>query len=995
MKLQFALVAVLVVQTASVDVFHLLAQPASVTVEVGKPFNLTCVAPNGENTFQWFHEESIPNGVMATPYTGAGNGLSAVLSIPAAEQADGGFYQCRVTSGDNIIYSDVATVSLHYFSTITAQVKAVSVNSAAGAVRTTLPCNIPSSVSSPAAKVHWYKDNILVEKINAFVVHANTLLKVESLPSISITDNSLVLFNIKKEMAGQYRCEAEVTSDHISVKKQTVMTYNLTVSKEFGDVNYSSTTLLVNGGSVTAGETVTLCCGTVGYLNGEVPTYTWFTSSEGGGSVQITTGLSDFGRTLAVTTTSSQSYSCRSCLGDSCQSSAVTASVTPAATKIKFTAVPADYYLHEDGVTQGAISLTCTTNLGEGNWIKNGVSVSFPIDQPNPANSGIYQCYVKNSDSWLMKSTQVLVTEKLSVSATAPSELNTTTKGSVSCTVGGYPAPEVTIFKTDLNKDDTNMVACAVDKADKTNCIERSGNSYSVEIDHSDLESSGTYTCKVHHKYRLSDGSAVEKADEKSAPVAIVSPVDVYSLTTTTGELQYGSEATFTCSVRGGRAPYKVEMKFGSTLVYVFSNNDNEQSQGDGKCVGDYVKTCFGKVSSVNYNHEGELSCTGYNVAGNLTTFSDSESLTTTVSRSTFVQVSGDFFPLNNADLILTCTHYERPLSFDHTDVTWYQDGKSIVPDSTVFSVKNGLGVYQGKVVAVFKDVTATTEGLYKCISEGVESAEVNVYVGEGFAPSSPLMTVPDGQVGVPMDMMCVSEGYPPPTIEWIIYTNQTVGNVTEVVKEKTKTTSKINWIPKYEASMKIFCKATNVNGTTTSNTVLRVLMAAAVKGKKDSEQAAIIAASVIGGIILLMCIFFLVVGICKHRRATKHDQSADSTVIENKDAAADKENPYASVFTLQKYNFKGNLKLKNPFTLPRSEPEQEDKPDKSQYAEIIGEVKNKENIDQDLDYDEKRSSDEIIINPTIVGPASEKTISVSSSGTGSLVESKHDDDKV
>ena len=32
-------------------------------------------------------------------------------------------------------------------------------------------------------------------------------------------------------MAGQYRCEAEVTSDHISVKKQTVMTYNLTVSK--------------------------------------------------------------------------------------------------------------------------------------------------------------------------------------------------------------------------------------------------------------------------------------------------------------------------------------------------------------------------------------------------------------------------------------------------------------------------------------------------------------------------------------------------------------------------------------------------------------------------------------------------------------------------------------------------------------------------------------------------------------------------------------------
>ena len=31
-----------------------------------------------------------------------------------------------------------------------------------------------------------------MEKANAFVVHANTLLKVESLPSLAITDNSLV-----------------------------------------------------------------------------------------------------------------------------------------------------------------------------------------------------------------------------------------------------------------------------------------------------------------------------------------------------------------------------------------------------------------------------------------------------------------------------------------------------------------------------------------------------------------------------------------------------------------------------------------------------------------------------------------------------------------------------------------------------------------------------------------------------------------------------------
>ena len=37
----------------------------------------------------------------------------------------------------------------------------------------------------------------------------------------------------------------------------------------------------------------------------------------------------------------------------------------------------------------------------------------------------------------------------------------------------------------------------------------------------------------------------------------------------------------------------------------------------------------------------------------------------------------------------------------------------------------------QGKVVAVFKHVTATTEGSYTCTSEGVSSKGVKVYVGE------------------------------------------------------------------------------------------------------------------------------------------------------------------------------------------------------------------------------------------------------------------------
>ena len=72
------------------------------------------------------------------------------------------------------------------------------------------------------------------------------------------------------------------------------------------------------------------------------------------------------------------------------------------------------------------------------------------------------------------------------------------------------------------------------------------------------------------------------------------------------------------------------------------------------------------------YSHEGRLTCTGYNVASNFTTTTDSMSLDTTVLRTPDIQVTGDFFPLVSADLRLTCVHHEKPLSFDHMDVSWY-----------------------------------------------------------------------------------------------------------------------------------------------------------------------------------------------------------------------------------------------------------------------------------------------------------------------------------
>ena len=55
-------------------------------------------------------------------------------------------------------------------------------------------------------------------------------------------------------------------------------------------------------------------------------------------------------------------------------------------------------------------------DLFQGNWLKDGASVTFPIEKPKSSDSGIYQCYVKSSDSWVGKSTQILVTRMYSIS---------------------------------------------------------------------------------------------------------------------------------------------------------------------------------------------------------------------------------------------------------------------------------------------------------------------------------------------------------------------------------------------------------------------------------------------------------------------------------------------------------------------------------------------------------------------------------------------------
>ena len=100
----------------SIPFITIYSPSSSVQVELMEPFKIVICYPlrvlrfindiNGSLKHPHFR-------VMSTPYTGSGDPHSAILTVSAAEKTHGGFYQCRVISGDHIIYSDVAAVTVH------------------------------------------------------------------------------------------------------------------------------------------------------------------------------------------------------------------------------------------------------------------------------------------------------------------------------------------------------------------------------------------------------------------------------------------------------------------------------------------------------------------------------------------------------------------------------------------------------------------------------------------------------------------------------------------------------------------------------------------------------------------------------------------------------------------------------------------------------------------------------------------------------------------
>ena len=172
----------------------------------------------------------------------------------------------------------------------------------------------------------------------------------------------------------------------ITVLKKT----NDSSSAEFNDVDYFSSTLSVGGASVTAGETATLYCGTVGYNSGATPTYSWYKVGSDDATEQVTENQMDYNRTQVLKDVmTSESYTCKACLAGTCKSNVITLSVTQATATLQFVVSPPSYLIYEMGKDEGALDINCTTSLGK-------VTSSANMSIRKPITPLIFPCSFKN-----------------------------------------------------------------------------------------------------------------------------------------------------------------------------------------------------------------------------------------------------------------------------------------------------------------------------------------------------------------------------------------------------------------------------------------------------------------------------------------------------------------------------------------------------------------------------------------------------------------------
>ncbi|XP_027863573.1 sialic acid-binding Ig-like lectin 11 isoform X1 [Xiphophorus couchianus] len=396
------------------------------------------------------------------------------------------------------------------------------------------------------------------------------------------------------------------------------------------------------------------------------------------------------------------------------------------------------------------------TKLGSNTSITNGTgAATLFMSNVTGKDSGQYICTAQNQDRNLTVDIAVRYVKTPTISG--KSTIKQDESLNLTCTVDSFPLSVIIWSKRGLNKTLNN---------------ETKYGTSTLVIHNVTKQHSGQYFCYANH---------LNKTLEQDINITVINAWEMKI----TGEptVREGSALNLTCSVESFHPLLITWTKLGTNKTLT-----NE--------TGIKVGTSSLIIQNVTISNSGQYFCTTKFLTSQI------QDINVTVTYRRRPKITGDIVVTEGHVLNLTCSFDSWPLSL----ITWTKSRSSTV-------LKNDTG---SATLLIF-NTTAEDRGLYICTSEHLNiSFTEEVHIKVKMQPQILDKSGCKSQQDV-LTCVCISQGFPSPTITWESLENHVDYSINTVVSNHT-VTSTISINMKGLSNISAVCISSNTNGKTRRN---------------------------------------------------------------------------------------------------------------------------------------------------------------------------------
>ncbi|XP_053132295.1 protein sidekick-1 isoform X6 [Hemicordylus capensis] len=435
----------------------------------GNRLVLTCLAEGSwPLEFKWLHND-METTAFSTEYK---------YVIPSLQRSDAGFYQCVVRNRMGALLQRKSEVQVAYMGNFLDAEQRKTVSQGQAAV-----LNFPHITSYPRLQVTWFRDGHKIIPSNRIAI---TL------------ENQLVILATSAADAGCYYVQA-VNEKNGENKTSPFIYLSVTRAEDTSTTVAPVIVIPPRNTSVVAGSNeVVLECVANGRPS-EKLSIAWKRNG-----IQITSGVSSFGRRLAIANPTSADigvYVCEAHLRDNPVELQRAKAFLSILEPPYFTAEPESQILAEVEKTVCILCQAMGVPLPTLVWYKDAVPLhklpnprykvllngSLQIERLQPDDSGIFQCFAKNEAGEVQSHTFLDVTNIAPTFSQPPAD-TTVTEGMTAvlrCSVSGAPKPAIAW------KKGSQVLASGSIQIPRFILLESGG----LQITPVSLQDAGNYTC--------------------------------------------------------------------------------------------------------------------------------------------------------------------------------------------------------------------------------------------------------------------------------------------------------------------------------------------------------------------------------------------------------------------------------------------------------------------------------------------------------------------